>query len=98
MDAAGEKWWFTLSENQTEPRFGLDDSRDGSIRDNLIWDNFGVSRPGQYLDADFSTPTSFLGTKLTRWGASSASVAYLLFQLPARAAFLGTTMMAGAIR
>ena len=28
IDAPGETWWFTLSENPTEPRFGLDPSRE----------------------------------------------------------------------
>ena len=53
IDTPGETWWFTLSENPTEPRFGLDPSRDrpASTRDNLIWDDFGVAQPGQFLDA-----------------------------------------------
>jgi hypothetical protein len=96
IDTPGEKWWFTLSENPTEPRFGLDPSREGGqTRDNLIWDDFGVSRPGQFLDATQHTGLEFDDA---RWGDSSASVAYLLFQLPARAAFLAKTMVAGAIR
>ncbi len=95
IDTPGEKWWFTLSENPTEPRFGLDPSRDEPrSRDSLIWDDFGVLQPGQYLDATQHTDIIF---EDSRWGASSASVAYLLFQLPARAAFLGKTMVAGAI-
>jgi hypothetical protein len=88
-------WWFTLSENPTEPRFGLDPSRDEPLsRDTLIWDDFGVARPGRFLDARQHTSLVLEGS---RWGASSASVAYLLFQLPARAAFLGKTMVAGAV-
>lgn len=87
-----DTWWFTLSENPTEPRFGLDPSRDdpNPTRDSLIWADFGVQRPGQFLDATRNTAIAF---DQSQWGASSASVAYLLFQLPARAAFLATTMV-----
>jgi hypothetical protein len=92
----GEKWWFTLSENPTEPRFGLDPSRDEPIaqRDNLIWSDFGVDAPGKFLNATSHTNLAFDGA---RWGSSSAANAYLLFQLPARAAFQGTKMVSGAI-
>jgi hypothetical protein len=96
IDTPGERWWFTLSENPTEPRFGLDPSREGgATRDNLIWDDFEVSKPGLFLDATQHTGLTF---DTVRWGASSASVAYLLFQLPARAAFFGKTMVSGAVR
>jgi hypothetical protein len=96
IDTPGERWWFTLSENPTEPRFGLDPSRPGgATRDNLIWNDFGVATPGQFLDATEHTALAFDGV---RWGASSASVAYLLFQLPARAAFFGKKMVSGAVR
>lgn len=97
VDQPGEKWWFTLSENPTEPRFGLDPSRraPGPSRDDLIWDDFGVARPGQFLDATRHTDLVF---DTVQWGASSASVAYLLFQLPARAAFLARAMVQKAIR
>lgn len=91
----GEKWWFTLSENPTEPRFGLDPSRNEPIaRDSLVWSDFGVDLPGKFLDATQHTNLSFDGAK---WGSSSAANAYLLFQLPARAAFQATKMVAGAI-
>jgi hypothetical protein len=91
----GEKWWFTLSENPTEPRFGLDPSRDGTIsRDNLVWTDFDVDAPGKFLDATKHTDLAFDGAK---WGSSSAANAYLLFQLPARAAFQAMKMVAGAI-
>lgn len=95
IDTPGEKWWFTLSENPTEPRFGLDPSREGPItRDNLIWDDFAVT-PGQFLDATRNLPAVAFDDN--KWARSSAEVAALLFQLPARAAFLGKTMVAGAI-
>jgi hypothetical protein len=92
----GETWWFTLSENPTEPRFGLDPSREAQplSRDSLIWADFGVP-VGGFLDAKVHGELAFEGS---RWGESSASVAYLLFQLPARAAFLGTKMVKGAVR
>lgn len=96
IDTPGEKWWFTLSENPTEPRFGLDPSREGPItRDNLIWDDFGGTVPGQFLDASRSFPAAAFGDNV--WARSSAEVAALLFQLPARAAFLGTRMVAEAV-
>jgi hypothetical protein len=63
-------------------------------RDDLIWDDFGVSRPGQFLDAALHTDLVFDNVQ---WGASSASVAYLLFQLPARAAFRARSMVQKAI-
>ncbi len=100
IKAPGPAWWFTLSENPTEPRFGLDPSREGGIsRDNLIWDDFGVAIGG-FLDANKpAAGVSFPGdTDQNTWGTTSAQVAALLFQLPARAAFLGTKMVAGAVK
>jgi hypothetical protein len=103
LDVPGETWWFTLSENPTEPRFGLDDSREGPIsRDDLTFDDFGVA-PGAFLDAtqahalvDFTEPPSNPPPDRSRWGIDSAQTAYLLFQLPARAAFRAKNMVAGA--
>jgi hypothetical protein len=93
--APGRTWWFTLSENPTEPRFGLDPSRAGPIsRDNLVWTDFDVNRPGGFLDATRHTTLSFDGVT---WGSSSATNASLLFQLPARAAFRATKMVDGAL-
>lgn len=93
IDTQGEVWWFTLSENPTEPRFGLDASRTGLMsRDNLVWSDFDVASGG-FLTAGAHNDIAFDGSQ---WGASSAQVAYLLFQLPARAAFLGKKMVAGA--
>lgn len=103
MAGPGERWWFTLSENPTEPRFGLDPSRDEPLsRDSLVWADFEVE-PGRFLDATRHTALSFTGVpgpaaQRATWGTSSADVAFLLFQLPARAAFRGTTMVAGATR
>ncbi len=89
----GETWWFTLSENPTEPRFGLDAAADpeGVGRDNLAWPQFGVPVGGFLSAAPLGI--SFDGST---WGDSSASNAYLLFQLPARAAFSAAKMVAGA--
>jgi hypothetical protein len=98
-----DRWWFTLSENPTEPRFGLDASRDkpvppgGPSRDDLIWGDFGFVN-GRFLSAaprPISAPTS-IPADVASWGTSSADVAYLLFQLPARAAFRATNMLTGS--
>jgi hypothetical protein len=100
-------WWFTLSENPTEPRFGLDVSRQNSpppgpppSRDDLVWDDFAVAE-GAFLDASAARPIQFTDAatgEASRWGASSAEVAALLFQLPARAAFKATKMLDGAVQ
>lgn len=90
----GETWWFTLSENPTEPRFGLDPSRVGApTRDQLVWSDFGTA-PGGFLNTATHTDIAFDKSK---WGSSSAQIAYLLFQLPARAAFSALKMLGGAI-
>lgn len=90
----GETWWFTLSENPTEPRFGLDPSREGQrTRDQLVWSDFDAA-PGRFLSATTHTDIAF---PEATWGASSAQVAYLLFQLPARAAFGALKMLGQAI-
>jgi hypothetical protein len=90
----GETWWFTLSENPTEPRFGLDPSRVGArTRDELVWSDFGTA-PGAFLNTATHTDISFGDSK---WGASSAQIAFLLFQLPARAAFGALKMLGQAI-
>ena len=95
VQTPGETWWFTLSENPTEPRFGLDAARAEPIsRDSLVWGDFGVDAAGAFLDASKHTDIAFDGS---RWGASSAQIAYLLFQLPARAAFLASRMISGAL-
>ena len=95
IDTAGERWWFTLSENPTEPRFGLDPSRnEARTRDSLVWADFGIASPGGFLDATQHTDLVF---GESRWGDSSADVAYQLFQLPARAAFLAKAMVAKAV-
>lgn len=90
----GETWWFTLSENPTEPRFGLDPSRVGArTRDQLVWSDFGTA-PGGFLNTATHTDIAFDDST---WGKSSAQIAYLLFQLPARAAFSALRMLGEAI-
>lgn len=91
-----ETWWFTLSENPTEPRFGLDEEpvpNETPSRDDLAWVHLGVA-PGGFLSAAPQPAIAFDGSA---WGESSASIAYLLFQLPARAAFSAVKMIDGSI-
>ena len=87
--------WFTLSENPTEPRFGLDDNSgqpsDLSSRDDLAWADFATPN-GAFLRANFPILTLDQAT----WGAHSAAVAHLLFQLPARAAYPASSMIVSA--
>jgi hypothetical protein len=77
---------------------------DEFARDSLVWGDFEVA-PGGFLDATRHTAIGFDAPATpprpppvphSQWGASSAQVAYLLFQLPARAAFLGRNMVAKA--
>ncbi len=65
-------------------------------RDDLTWDDFGVAF-GAFLDVTTHAGIQFVGSarRHVPWGATSAEVAALLFQLPARAAFLGETMRHG---
>ncbi len=87
-------WWFLLAENPTEPRFGLDDvaAAGGDARDNLTWGQLLAGLPpGQQRFLRAATPN--LVVDGVRWGSDAAAVAHLLFQLPARAAFLGTRML-----
>jgi len=58
-----------------------------------VWSDFGAA-PGRFLDATAHTDIAFEGST---WGASSAQIAYLLFQLPARAAFSALKMLGGAV-
>ncbi len=92
-------WWFTLSENPTEPRFGLDRELSDPPpvpplgRDDLIWADFGVD-PDEFLIATVGNIafTDEQGEEI-RWGTTSAQIAALLFQLPARAAYNGKRML-----
>jgi hypothetical protein len=89
-----EPWWFLLAENPTEPRFGLDDvaAAGGDPRNNLTWAQLLGGLPqGQQRFLRATTPN--LVVDGVAWGRDSAAVAHLLFQLPARAAFLGTRML-----
>jgi hypothetical protein len=89
-----EPWWFLLAENPTEPRFGLDDVAPAGEdpRNSLTWARLlgGLPQDQQrFLRA--TTPNLVVGG--VTWGSDAAAVAHLLFQLPARAAFLGTRML-----
>ena len=88
--------WFTLSENPTEPRFGLSDNdgqpTDLSSRDDLAWADFDTAN-GAFLRA--AQPVLPV-VDSARWGTHSAAAAHLLFQLPARAAYAAQTMIEGA--
>jgi hypothetical protein len=93
------EWWFTLSENPTEPRFGLDVPSVPPVaeprgREDLQWTDFGVEFD-QFLQAGVGAVafSGDLGEEI-RWGTTSAQIAALLFQLPARAAYNGKRMIA----
>jgi hypothetical protein len=95
VKAPGAAWWFLLAENPTDPRFGLDDvaAAGGDERNNLTWNDLFAGLPQdqrRFLRA--STPNRVVDG--VKWGSDAAAVAHLLFQLPARAAFLGTRMLA----
>jgi hypothetical protein len=94
VKAPGPAWWFLLAENPTEPRFGLDDVAVAGEdpRNNLTWDQLLAGLPAdqrRFLRA--SSP--HLVVDDVTWGSDAAANAHLLFQLPARAAFLGTRML-----
>lgn len=92
------QWWFTLSENPTEPRFGLDEPADPPVpeprgRDDLLWNDFGVGF-GQFLQAGVGNAVfpDEVNEEIS-WGSTSAQIAALLFQLPARAAYNAKRMI-----
>lgn len=80
--------FFVLEERLSEARFGLDEAPPGKAQpmkswDDLSWGHVGV-KPGGYLDgAKPSAPGDAAG--LT-WGQSSAVMAHILLQKPARIA------------
>ena len=104
-DVAGGDWWFLLAEHPSAPRFGLDTPTDGPHNpaaagapiklDDLAWGDLPMT--GIFLDAatagaSVNDPEG--GT--FAWGADSASVARILLQDPARAAFEAVPLLAGA--
>ena len=95
-EAGGSRpaWWFLLAENPTEPRFGLDDvaAAGGDPRNNLTWAQLLGGLP-QDQQRFLRATTPNLVVDGVKWGSDAAAVAHLLFQLPARAAFLGTRML-----
>ena len=58
-----------------------------------MWSDFDAA-PGGFLNTATHTDIDFDNSK---WGASSAQIAYLLFQLPARAAFNALKMLGKAV-
>ena len=77
IDTPGETWWFTLSENPTEPRFGLDPSPRG--RPHARQPDLGRLRGHPARRVPGRDPATCRGQRSrprTRWGTSSAQVAY----------------------
>lgn len=84
------EWWFTLSENPGEPRFGLDPAaglQDGRARDDLTWSE--VETPRGFLDPAVLHAAPAVEAA---WRRGAAGIAWTLYQLPARAAFPATAM------
>lgn len=86
--------WFTLSENPTEPRFGLDLPRDDvpagpRQRNDLSWADATLDG-GRFL-----TPGSWIESHLAAdlVHRDAAEFAHLVFQLPSRAAYLGHNLL-----
>jgi hypothetical protein len=94
--------WFTLSENPTEPRFGLDEPHSADDpappeplphdnRDALDWADPDLSAgpfilPGVWLPGRVNTAKVSLPV-------DAAQFAHIVFQLPSRAAFLGHNLL-----
>lgn len=103
-DPADGIWWFTLAENPTEPRFGLDDQPPdpGHLRDDLTWgdlpsDTPPFLRPGQPVLTVTDGPPPPPPEGSTVWGAHAAAVAHILYQPPSRAAFRAAMMIVKAL-
>jgi hypothetical protein len=81
-------FWLTLSEHVGEPRFGLDEQQSaGARRDDLAWGDWPLA--GAHLPIGRAPDL-----RPAPGGAlSSAVVAWLLFQLPARAGFRARRLM-----
>lgn len=83
-------WWFTLSENPGEPRFGLDLTDVGNLphkRNDLTWTDF--AKPRGFLSP---APPARPIEDLAAWQRGSGGIAWALYQLPARAAFWARAM------
>jgi hypothetical protein len=79
--------WLTLSEHVGEPRFGLDEGpSSGAGRDDLAWADWPVA--AGHLPIAVAPGLRPPGLSL-----SSAVVAWLLYQLPARAGFRARRLM-----
>jgi hypothetical protein len=100
LDPARHPWWFTLAENPTEPRFGLDDGPHdpGHLRDDLTWDDLLPAgqrflRPAPPMAIHDGPPPPPPSPAAVTWGGDAAAVAHILYQPPSRAAFRAAAMV-----
>jgi hypothetical protein len=103
-------WYFVIAEQPTEPRFGLDAPSNEDPPDppsdptdwsDLHWGHVGVAMGGylrltdnRLVDADKAVVTG--GSVRARFGRTSADMAAITFQRPARAAVHSRELVAGA--
>ncbi len=98
-----ENIWFTLSENPTEPRFGLDEPRPAAdpdppeplphaARNSLDWADPALSG-GLFLLPDTWLPGR-VDPALASYATDAARFAHIVFQLPSRAAYRGRDLIA----
>lgn len=98
-----ENIWFTLSENPTEPRFGLDEPRPAddpdptqplphATRNALDWADPALSG-GLFLQPNTWLPGRVDPT-LASYATDAARFAHIVFQLPSRAAYRGRGLIA----
>jgi hypothetical protein len=95
--------WFTLSENPTEPRFGLDEPRPAddpdppepvphATRNALDWADPALAG-GLFLQPNSWLPGRVDPT-LSNYATDAARFAHIVFQLPSRAAYRGRDLIA----
>jgi hypothetical protein len=96
-------WWFTLAENPTEPRFGLDEGvAVTNPRDDITWAALlpvgqrflPLSPPLAIVDGPPPPTPSSLTPVI--WGADAAAVAHILYNPPSRAAFRAARLVGKA--
>jgi hypothetical protein len=93
-----EGWFFIIQEAPGEPRFGMDieigSNAGADTWDNLSWEHFSSALT--YIDITKKpnfTPTDDISGG--RWGASSAHMAYALYQKPVMIAVHAKEMLEG---
>ncbi len=98
-----DKTWFTLSENPTEPRFGLDEPRPADDpdpdpdppprkqRNSLDWNDPALAG-GLFLQPN-AWDGGQVAAPLNAYATNAARFAHVTFQLPARAAFHGVKLL-----